>query len=144
MKTTNANWELTLHIPPKVHAVAGVRKVLNSFFQMHQLRAQMMRHLNLVINEALNNAIENRKARSTKPIELQIKILPHDIWLAIRGESDKSGYQKLQQAMSHADLLDMDGERGRGLFLMQTLMDEVGLQNLSGHRTEIWMRKSLG
>lgn len=143
MNATSLLWRFQLEVPPEFDAVSMARRTLHTLLKEQHIRMRVLREIGLVVTEALNNAIENRKATDESPIELEMRLNAQKIWIAIRGSARKDGIENLKKALASADLLDMDGERGRGLFLMKELMDSVGVKRLPGGRTELWMTKNL-
>lgn len=142
MKETTL-WNLTLQIPPSFEAVGVARHTVHHFLKEHKVRAGLLREFGLVITELLNNAIENGGNDSSSRLELELELNSQKIQLAVRGPGTSSGCDELRAALQKAEQFDEHGERGRGLFLIKSLMDEVKVRSLSGSRTEIRLQKSL-
>lgn len=86
-------------------------------------REALAHHLNLVLTEAMANAIKH--AKSTDPDKgLHIRISISDIQLAIKVYDCGQGFDL--NAITNPDF-DSDplAERGRGIFIIRSLMDSV-------------------
>ncbi len=136
-------WNLTLQIPPSFEAVGVTRHTVHHFLKEHKLKAGLLREIGLVITELLNNAIENGRSDSAHHIELELELSTQKINLAVRSPATSNGSDELRAALQKAEQFDEQGERGRGLFLIKSLMDGVKVRSLSGSRTEIRLEKNL-
>ena len=143
MKGRPSAWRVRFEVPAQLGAVGAARRTLNTFLKERGLRLAWLRKLGLVVTEALNNAIENRRTGDRGPVELELRLERAGIWIAVRGSAGKNGGLRLRRALAGAELHEMEEERGRGLFLMKSIMDKVGVRSLPGGRTELWMRKSI-
>jgi serine/threonine-protein kinase RsbW len=95
--------------------------------------------LNLVLTEAISNAIRHGGAPADAPYEVRVHIVASERDLWVRVYDQGQGFDLDTLPLPEIDSL---AERGRGLFLIRTLMDSVQY-----HRTEqgnvLEMRKSL-
>lgn len=137
----SGNWRFRLEIPADLHEVGIARHVLHMFLAEHRMSARDLREIGLAITEAVNNAIENGAEREGATIEIELRLTSSELWLAVRGPSDKEGVLQLKRALASVGVQEMEGERGRGLFLLKTMMDRIGVKTLAGGRTEFWMTK---
>jgi serine/threonine-protein kinase RsbW len=103
-------------------------------------RETLGHHLNLVLTEALVNAIKH--ANVTDPDkEVQIRINVCDKELVIRVYDDGQGFD--------LDLVPYNGcpdplnEKGRGIFIIRSLMDSVVYRKANGGNV-LEMKKALG
>ena len=103
-------------------------------------RETLGHHLNLVLTEALVNAIKH--ANATDPDkEVQIRINVCDKELVIRVYDDGQGFD--------LDLVPYNGcpdplnEKGRGIFIIRSLMDSVEYKKANGGNV-LEMKKALG
>jgi len=103
-------------------------------------RETLGHHLNVVLTEALVNAIKH--ANATDPDkEVQIRINVCDKELVIRVYDDGQGFD--------LDLVPCNGcpdpfnEKGRGIFIIRSLMDSVVYRKANGGNV-LEMKKALG
>lgn len=141
MKERGAGWRFRLEIPADLETVGIARRAIHSFLEEHKLKARDLREVGLAVTEAVNNAIENGSLAPQASIEIELRLDAAHLWLAVRGPSDPSGRTQLRRALARVGADEMEGERGRGLFLLKSMMDEIGVRALSGGRTEFWMSK---
>ena len=87
-------------------------------------RETLANHLNVVLTEALVNAI--RHANENNPEEVvQIRITISDNEILMQVFDHGRGFNLTQAALNPADNERGLDEHGRGLFIMQSLMDSV-------------------
>lgn len=87
-------------------------------------RETLANHLNVVLTEALVNAI--RHANENNPEEVvQIKITISDNEILMQVFDHGRGFNLTQAALTPEDNERTLDEHGRGLFIMQALMDSV-------------------
>lgn len=141
MSDRGPSWRFRLEIPADLNAVGAARRVINAFLEEHGLKARDLREIGLAVTEAINNAIENGALTQDASIEVELRLSQKSLWLAVRGPSDKEGMAELRRALSKVGIEEMEGERGRGLFLLKSMMDQIGVKTLSGGRSEFWMSK---
>jgi len=94
----------------------GVNKKLNlGEVEFHKLL--------VATTEAVNNAIiHGNKANPDKQVAVKVVIRKHYVVVRVRDEGGGFDPDKIPNPLDEENLLK---ESGRGLFLMQTLMDEV-------------------
>lgn len=102
-------------------------------------REALAYHLNLVLTEAMVNAIEHTTANPRKTVRVCIRIADKD--LRIRVHDQGQGFDL--NAVPTPDFEQPD-ERGRGIFLIRTLMDTVDYRRTEEGGNVLEMYKNLG
>jgi serine/threonine-protein kinase RsbW len=115
----------------------NMARELDSF---HGDRETLGHHLNVVLTEALVNAIKH--ANCAEPnTEVRIQIHVCDKELVIRVYDNGQGFDlDLVPANGYPDPLD---EKGRGLYIIRSLMDSVVYKRADGGNV-LEMKKALG
>jgi anti-sigma regulatory factor (Ser/Thr protein kinase) len=124
---------LELAVPARFQQVAALRRACDAFLQ-DTTDARLRHTLLLVVSELCTNAIEalqNQRAELT----LRVRDLPH--YVAVEVEEGGPGFGS---ALTRPGPTDED-ERGRGLQVVQSLVDDFGVERTRG-RTIV--RCSLG
>ncbi len=103
-------------------------------------RETLAYHMNLVLTEAMANAIKHANAGDPeKTVKINIAIT--DLDLIIKVEDSGQGFDISQIPCPDFERLD---DRGRGVFLIKSLMDTVCYSRLrSGHGNVLVMTKHL-
>ncbi len=142
MKISQQHWRILFEVPADLDSVSCTRHLLQTVMQEREIEKQQAQEIGLALTEALNNVIENRHASSDRPIEIEMILQPGEIRLGIKAKTHFDA-SKLREALSQAALPSDTEERGRGLYLVKTLMDKVGVRDISRGRTEFWMKKKV-
>lgn len=104
-------------------------------------RETLAYHINLVLTEAMTNAIRHANAGDpNKTVKVNISITDQD--LIIKVEDSGQGFDINQIPCPDFERLD---DRGRGIFLIKALMDSVCYSRLrSGQGNVLVMTKRIG
>jgi anti-sigma regulatory factor (Ser/Thr protein kinase) len=122
-----ARESLDLTIPGELHLVGSVRRFLINVLRMLEVSEGTRDEVGLVLTELCNNSIEHGARDVKHPLSIHLDWSKSDLCLRISGYH-RSGVDaaQLQDAFRSARLgEDKFSERGRGLFLVATLMDDV-------------------
>lgn len=100
-------------------------------------REELAYHINLVLTEAMANAIQHAKGPSPTEVRITISLVRHK--LVIKVYDQGQGFDLCEHAPPDASCLE---EHGRGIFIIRTIMDRVTYRKLKyGHVLE--MEKTL-
>jgi serine/threonine-protein kinase RsbW len=104
-------------------------------------REALGHHLNVVLTEAMVNAIKHANAADPEK-EIHIRINVSDKELCIKVYDSGQGFDltAVPDPCFEEDLL---GEKGRGIFIIRSLMDSVEYKKANGGNV-LEMKKSLG
>jgi serine/threonine-protein kinase RsbW len=100
----------------------------------------------LALTEGFNNVISHahESLPETTPIDLELTIFPHHhIEMRIWDRGERFNFQYKLHWILRARLTPIDAEKGRGLFLMYKLMDEVYYTRLEDQRNCLLLIKRL-
>jgi len=126
-----------LVIDSQVDELARARGWLTEHAHAAAIEERMLQEMNLVLSEACANVIRHAyKGQAGQPIELHITIDDEKVVLQIRDQGipfDAGAY--------HPPDLDEPHEGGYGVFIIQSLMDEVNYDTSTGVGTTLRMVK---
>ena len=129
---------IELRIEPDADAVRLVRGQVRSLLVDHGWASAPVEAVLLGLDEALMNACcHGGAAEKCEPVELAIELLPDRVSFEVR---DRGTFNTANGGEA-AWLPDDDAESGRGLFLVQTTMDEVRYEPREGGGTRVRLVK---
>ena len=118
---------LELAVPARFQQVAALRRAADAF--LHESTDEYMRHtLLLVVSELCTNAIEalqNQRAELT----LRVRDLPGSVVIEVEDRGPGFG------SVIGRDLPHDDDERGRGLQVVRSLVDDLEVDRSYGRTT---------
>ena len=126
---------LKIMLPPDLAAVRQASITARQFLRTHRVAEEIAAACELALVEACNNAIlyATDAARSTA---VELRVCSEADWLEMQVIDHTDGFDW----PAHLELPDPDSEHGRGLFIIQSLMDETAyLRGLKENR--LIMRK---
>lgn len=102
-------------------------------------RQALAYHLNLALTEALVNAIEHGNTSDpNQTVHVAIRILPHQLCIKVYDHGQGFDLDSITPPN-----LEHPGERGRGIFLIKSIMDSVSYFKINGGNV-LEMKKMLG
>ena len=121
---------LDVTIPGVLQLVGSVRRFLINVLRTLEVAEATRDEVGLVLTELCNNSIEHGAADSKHPLSIRLAWSPTELRLRISGRHREGlDAARLQDAFKSARLgEDKFSERGRGLFLVATLMDDVKVE----------------
>lgn len=100
-------------------------------------REELAYHINLVLTEAMANAIKHSKEPASTEVRITISLVRHKLLIKVYDQGQ--GFDLCTLAPPDASCLE---EHGRGIFIIRTIMDRVTYRKLKcGHVLE--MEKTL-
>ena len=121
--TARNSGHFCLPIPCNIAEVRPASAALRNYLQQHGLSETELSACELAIVEALNNAIQYASpAGTSKPVLLEAICSNASVLFQITDHT--CGFDLPDKI----DLPDFDAERGRGLFLIKTAMDQIDYQ----------------
>lgn len=100
-------------------------------------REELAYHINLVLTEAMANAIQHAKEPTSTEVRITITLIRHKLTIKVYDQGQ--GFDLCSLATPDAACLE---EHGRGIFIIRTIMDRVIYRKLKdGHVLE--MEKTL-
>ncbi len=133
--------ELRLDLPAAHRGVRVARNVLRHFARLLGEKDQEVETLTLVVSELLANVIDHGGGRAA----MTEAELPSDVRMQLIIVFDTSGWtltvtdqgggdpDEIRRLISQATDQDLESERGRGLYLLRELVDEVAVaKNVDG------------
>ncbi|KAB0669764.1 ATP-binding protein [Oryzomonas sagensis] len=104
-------------------------------------REALAHHLNVVLTEAMVNAIKHANAADpSKEIQIRISVSDQEICIKVYDSGQGFDLTSVPDPKFEADQL---GEKGRGIFIIRSLMDSVEYKKADGGNV-LEMKKSLG
>lgn len=124
---------LDMLLPAAHSAVRMARQVARKFARDAGVRGDDLETLVLVVSELLANAVDHGGGNAAMEEEdLESPVTMHLVLEASRSGwtaqvSDQGGGDpdELRERLKPGEVPDLDDERGRGFFLMQTMVDEL-------------------
>jgi anti-sigma regulatory factor (Ser/Thr protein kinase) len=115
---------LELAVPARFQQVAALRRATDAF--LHESTDDRMRHtLLLVVSELCTNAIEALQ-NSRAELTLRVRDLPSCVVIEVEDGGPGFG------SVIGREVIDADAERGRGLQVVRSLVDEVAVDRSYG------------
>ena len=109
-----------LEVPSRKELLDGIIKDILGYLNRTNLNMQFMR---LVIEEALTNAMEHGNQFShSKTVFIKVHVSSIALVIRIRDQGKGFDYDRVADPRSEAAIWN---RRGRGIFLMRKIMDEV-------------------
>jgi serine/threonine-protein kinase RsbW len=126
----NGDIQLDIVIPNKTCYLAFIgeigEKLADELNRYTGDRKALAYHLNLVLTEALVNAIEHgNKGDPNKTVHVAIRVLPDQLRIEVYDHGQ--GFDLNSIAPPN---LEHPGERGRGIFLIKSIMDSVNYRKI--------------
>ncbi len=122
-------------LPCALAEVPSARRAVRRFLAEHGLHEEELAACELALAEACNNAIQNvREGGNLDPVEITVLCTDSKVEICVNDRTPGFEWP------DHVDLPDMNSERGRGLFFIQSFMDTA--QYYRGkHENSLVMRK---
>jgi anti-sigma regulatory factor (Ser/Thr protein kinase) len=129
---------MSTRVEPDAEAVRVVRGQIRSLLADRGWATEKVDQILLGLDEALMNAcFHGGCARRGEAVELALELFDDRVVFEV---ADRGSYDAKNGAPS-APLPDDDAESGRGLFLVQTTMDEVRYEEREGGGTRVRLVK---
>ena len=130
---------MSTRIEPDAEAMRLVRGQIRSLLVDRGWTAPKIEQLLLGLDEALMNAcFHGGCAERGEAVELALELLDDRVIFEV---ADRGSYSPKNGKHGTAPLPDDDAESGRGLFLVQTTMDEVRYEEREGGGTRVRLVK---
>jgi len=124
-----------LDLPREAGSVPAVRRLLRSALAVLHVDHQTGDDLEIAISEACSNVIHH--AGGTKSFEVHLEVADHHCAIDVRDEG--SGFDPVEAG---SESPGASSERGRGLFLIKALTENVRLQSSPRRGSLIHFEKS--
>jgi anti-sigma regulatory factor (Ser/Thr protein kinase)/GAF domain-containing protein len=128
LKSSRIPAELQLELPADPFVLASVRRVVRRWLYKHDFDESAVSEITLAVNEACANAVEHAYPPGPAVFALHATVRDQELTVTVR---DSGSWRSPREQ-----------DRGRGLTIMRTAMDEVDV-NRSADGTEIVMRRKL-
>lgn len=124
---------LALDLPAVHAAVRQARNAVRTFAKFDGMTADECEHLTLVVAELLSNAVDHgggqgavELADRTDDVRMLLDLeLTAEHWIVTVRDEGEGDAAKLAPKLADDDEPDLLDDRGRGLFLMQQMVDEL-------------------
>jgi serine/threonine-protein kinase RsbW len=131
----NEKIELDIRVPNETRYLSLIGKIGESLAQTLQKyrgdREELAYHINLVLTEAMANAIKHARAE-TPASEVHITISIQDYRLLIRVYDQGQGFDICSLPSTEQELEDKSlQDHGRGIYIMRALMDRVSYRRIA-------------
>ena len=122
-----------LEIPPRRDHLALVRQVVTSAASIgHRVSPRRLEDLRLAVSEACANAIDGEeRAGSDAPLGLRIEVTDNAVTVTITDHGGGFRLAELAALPAATDPVRLRHERGLGITLMRTLVDDVRFSDTS-------------
>ncbi|QBQ54159.1 ATP-binding protein [Nitrosococcus wardiae] len=138
----NGDIQLDIVVPNKTCYLGFIgeigEKVAEELDRYSGDRKALAYHLNLALTEALVNAMEHgNTGDSEQTVHVTIQVLPDQLCIKVYDHGQGFDLDRVK-----APNLEHPGERGRGIFLIKSIMDSVSYHKINGGNV-LEMRKRL-
>jgi len=127
---------IQLKIPCMSQFAVTVRNQTEIIARRARFAGRKIHDIKTAVGEACDNAIEH--GRSTEGVDICYRLTDDGMWIEI--EDHGGGFDVTSKTGQCPDPLN---ERGRGLFLMRLLMDDVEISSSEGQGTKVIMHARL-
>ena len=139
------NIEIDIRIPNQTRFLALVGKIGENLARTLDIykgdKEELAFNLNLVLTEGLSNAICHANLKDPeKYVHISVALCDNDLLIRIFDEGQGFCLESLNEPIDEStNVID---ENGRGIFIIQSIMDKVSYKNLNGGNV-LEMSKSL-
>lgn len=139
--TSTSGCHLELHLPNHPEFMVVARLMVAAVASRLQFDMEAINDIKLAVGEACNNAMEHGCSgkNGTEMITLRCEIT--DDSLNIFVQDCGTGFSPEQPGAKQQETIDLLAERGFGMLLIRTLMDEVTFNSTPGSGTLVKMVK---
>ncbi len=124
---------LEMLLPAAHSAVRMARQVARKFALEAGVRGESLETLVLVVSELLANAVDHGGGKAAmEEADLESPVTMHLVleasrvgWMAQVSDQGGGNPDELRVHLTPGEMPDLDDERGRGFFLMLTMVDEL-------------------
>ena len=143
MKTSISN-EITLKFPSRSCNEGFARTAIACFAAQMDPTLNELEDIKTAVSEAVTNAIVHAYPDDIGTIWMKARIFDGDkLEIMIRDKG--RGIENLSQAMEPLFTTNTDGERsGMGFTVMETFMDTVDVESITGVGTKVTLTKQIG
>lgn len=131
----------SISLPRKAYTVAVARDILDTFLYHAGLCRHCINDILLAASEAFTNAVEHGEAAQEYKVDVEIGPYWCELRISHTGRTTENMVLAELLSTDHVPLPDLESESGRGIVLMQCLMDEVAFEEEP--RTTVLLRKRL-
>ncbi len=134
----NTSRSFDLSFPGDARFVKVARRFVVAICRLSGMSDRKRDEVGLAITELLNNSVEHGSTGSAQ-IDLSIRLASDRVVIRVHDEGNRPlDEETLDQALTKGPGKPDDTQfRGRGLFLVQALMDEFHVVNAGGHGTTL-------
>ncbi len=129
----------TLLVDGSPEPVRAMRATIDSFLRDHGLKQEEVRAIVLAFSEGLDNAWEHG-TQGDGEIDVRLRHTARYVLVSLQDR----GTELLPVGRIHASDEESENERGRGMLLMNKLMDFVHVRGVPGGGTRVSMLRLLG
>lgn len=120
--------DISIEIDPRQSNLVLIRKMINSLSEDLGFSEQDALQLEMAVDEACANSIASIQEKEGDPpttkVRLEISVRQHGLRLVILDSGDNF-FEQYKQAVPFQDNTDRTRQRGYGLQIIKTFMDEV-------------------
>ena len=125
---------INIQIPSLVENIRIVESFIDNARKKHNLNDELYGNIMISVIESVNNAIvHGNKANKAKNVDLSLRLDDEQIRFVIQDEGNGFDFSNLPDPTAPENL---ERTRGRGIFLMKHLADELNFKN-NGQRVEL-------
>lgn len=133
-----------VRIPNRLELMRSVRALLSSTCETHGVDEEATQELLLAVSEIVNNSVEHVKGKGPGGYhEVDVTFGIAD-GLAVGRILDEGEGAIGQGDFEAVGAPSLESDRGRGLFLIQSYVDELRVKSIPGVGTEVRFVKKLG
>ena len=130
--------QLRLVLPSDYESLDRLVEESDAFMAAHSADEDFNHRVVLLTSEAATNAIEHgNRMDPGKTIEVELQVFPERVDVSVLDQGSGFDQSTVADPLDEANLLN---EGGRGLFLIESLADEVHFE-LDGRRIRITLRR---
>ena len=135
--------EFSVEVPPNHQAIQLVDAIMKSYVSTYNLPNQ--RELCFVLHELVINAVEamEKVAKQEQMILVQVVQDSERLQMVVIDGADGIPEEKWQEVLTY-DIEEMaDSDRGRGLFFVQHMVDQIWFEYVAPERFLVGVSKNL-
>lgn len=130
---------IRIEVPSRICYVAWAGRLIADVMRIVGFKGNLVEDVRLAVHEAMVNAIRYGNEEDPKKFAvLTVELKPEVIRVCVEDEGE--GFDK-HCILNPLSLENLDSPRGRGVFLMESFMDEVNIDCHAGTGTHVRLTK---
>jgi anti-sigma regulatory factor (Ser/Thr protein kinase) len=134
------NFSSRMVLKAETASVSIARSQVEEFLRSHELPGDFIFNMALVVSEAIANAVSHGSCSSESEVVLSIQIVENSFQILVE---DFQGREFDPEYFRRIAMVKDWGKGGRGIMMMETIMDNMSYIIEEGRHTMLFLEKAL-